>query len=283
MRKGLPIVAAVGLLTAALAGHDGVRQLIRGYVAPARAAYVLLAEDPLGSGNFERAAGLIQQARQREAHDAWVYIALAKTTLVYGYRGGGRHRADSYRPAAVDRARRFAERAVERGPEQSFAHAFRARIALMDRDHEAARRGLDRAQALDPDSFYAPFFRSILNRDAGEFEQARRALDRAADRRQRGYQARWLLQARRDVAAAANDRRRTERLHRRMLERFPRSGEARAEYGRFLMREGRYGEAVAQLEKALEVAPRAPVRGALAGARAARAKQDRVTKANTRR
>lgn len=271
MRKGFGIAVAAGTalaLVAALADHDGVRQYVRGHVAPAQAAYVLLEQDPVSGTTFERAAGLIQRARQRDAHAPWVYIALAKATLVYGYQQGSRYRAESFLPESVDRARGFSNRALELGPEESFAWAFRGRIAIMDGQARDAEGWLDRAQRLDGDSFYPRFYKSILHRQAGELELANRHLDDARLRLERDHQGRWILEAQREIAAARDDLERTEALHRRAIERFPASAEARADYGDFLLGQERYDEAVVQLERSLEMAPFPPVRRRLEDARA---------------
>ena len=59
MRKGVGIVIAAGValgVSAALADHEGGRQFVRGCVAPAQAADVLLEREPVSSGGFERVA-----------------------------------------------------------------------------------------------------------------------------------------------------------------------------------------------------------------------------------
>lgn len=207
MRKGFGIVTAAGMLaalTAALTEDERVHRWVQGYIAPAQTAYVLLEASPGGQASFERAARLIQRARQREPRGSWVYIALAKASLAHGHREGSRFKAEGFAPGAVERARSLAARAVERAPEESAAHLLRARIALINERSGTAGRWLERAERLDPTAFRPHVFRSVLHGRAGEFAQARAALTQAERRREHPRHGRWLRAARSELAAAAH-------------------------------------------------------------------------------
>ncbi len=154
---------------------------------------------------FERAARLIQRARQRDPRGAWVYIALAQASLANGYRKGSRFRAEAYVPGTIERARRFARRALARGPEQSLAHATLGQIALIENQPAAARYWLNRAQRLDPAGFHPRLLRSVLHRRTGERARAEAALAAAEARRHRPYHGEMLRNARQALALASPD------------------------------------------------------------------------------
>ncbi|MEX1081655.1 MAG: hypothetical protein WEC99_06520 [Halofilum sp. (in: g-proteobacteria)] len=205
MRKGLGIVAVAGMvvsLTGALADDTDLRRWVHGHVTPARAAYQELAAHPGDAASFERAARLIQRARQRDPHGARVYIALAQASLASGYRQGGRFRANAYAPGALERAQRFAERALARGPEQSLTYATLGYIALIEGQPRAARYWVERAERLDPDGFQPRLLQSVLHRRVGERAQAEAVLAMAARRVERPHQAAMLRAARQASADA---------------------------------------------------------------------------------
>ncbi len=153
-----------------------------GDVALAKDAFYAIEESPFSVQTRQRAYRDIQRAYQQDPDDPWVAIAASRLQMEMAYRSGKRHFSDSYHQEMLEDAKRYAERAVQSGPEESVAYSQLARIQIITGDPRTAWQTLNDAHRLDPDSFYPWYLRSVIAVQMQDPDRAHAAFEEAERR-----------------------------------------------------------------------------------------------------
>lgn len=221
----------------------------------AKDAFHAIESKPFDSDNLEDAFADIGRAEKLNPEEPWVAIAKSRAFLAIGYSRGNRFRKSSYREDLLDKARQYAEQAISLSPAESAAYSQLAHIEIILGNHRTAWDILNNAYRKNPDDFYPWYFRSVISTEMKDRERSESALEEARKRIVLPYQERFVLQQKRTIAAIMGDDNEMEAAYKAIIDHDPESAHAYGNYGNFLLRLGRYDEAIANNEKAVSISP----------------------------
>jgi tetratricopeptide (TPR) repeat protein len=220
-----------------------------------RDAYYQIEANVFDRAQLQDAYTKINVAADRDPNEAFIYVAVSLGTLVTGYTIGDWYDIGTFSGDSVRLALAYAQQALRLDPTLSQAHAQLGRLLIIKREFAEAEKHLKTAKELEPTNFYPWAFEGISYEKQGRFNEANQAFDRAERYAVLKHQHGLVLNHRQNVALSNKDYGLVEKLYKDRIAQFPREAYAYGNYGTFLMCQGRYRDAIVQLEKAVSIAP----------------------------
>ncbi len=221
----------------------------------AQKAYFMLEESPFDNDVFESSVMLINNAAAKNKDEPWVYIALTEATLLNGYNYGNFFSRKSYSQGTIEKAQKYADKAIVLGGSESQSYANLARIYIIQKKYKKAWFELNKAYQLNNASFYTWYYKAVINYYMKDYTKAASHLDEAEPFRLHNYQKRFITRIRQKVARAVGNKKLEEAMYLRNINDFPESAYMYGNYGNFLLKNKRYNESIEYYKKAIQINP----------------------------
>ena len=207
--------------------------------------------------SFERALAKqeIDAAQRLDKRNAMVEVALSELMLKQAYYNGDAFKAKSYNTAGLNNALQHARNAVEYSPENVLSLAQLAKVLLIQWQKDAFVEVLRQMHNVASETYYTWYLQSVLARKLNNIPRVQEAITEAEKYAETIYQHEGLEEERKYLARKQGDVEAEERSYKKLIELDPNAAHAHGNYGSFLLRNKRYEEAIAALNKAISIQP----------------------------
>ena len=178
----------------------------------AKEAYEEMAAHVFEPDELEKAVIKLEEARNINPKESFVYVADSYWTLVKGYTIGDWYDAKTFAKRTLEQSLVLAEKAIELDSYLPEAYAQVSRILIIKGDFPRAQVMLDKMRTLDPENFYYWYYQAISYENQHEPEKAAHFLDEAEKRSTQDYHHYVINLHRQNVAALGNDLQKEEQL-----------------------------------------------------------------------
>ncbi|MDP5192022.1 DUF4124 domain-containing protein [Rheinheimera baltica] len=214
----------------------------------------------------------IDAAQRLDQRNAMIEVALSELMLKQAYYSGDAFKAKSYNTAGLNNALQHAKNAVEYSPENVLCLAQLAKVLLIQGQKDAFVEVLRQMHNVASETYYTWYLQSVLARKLNNIPRVQEALAQAEKYAETIYQQKGLEEERRYLARKQGDVEAEERSYKKLIQLNPDSAHAHGNYGSFLLRNKRYEDAIAALNKAISIQPYPMALELLARAESAQAK-----------
>ena len=197
----------------------------------------------------------IDAAQRLDKRNVMVEVALSEFMLKQAYYSGDAFKANSYNAAGLNNALQHAKNAVEYAPKDALALGQVALILLIQNKMDEAWQAMSQANQAAPNTYYPWYLQAVMARKRNNLPRMQVALAQAEKYAETPYQQKGLEEERRYLARKQGDIEAEERSYIKLIQLNPNSAHAHGNYGSFLLRNKRYEEAIAMLNKAISIQP----------------------------
>lgn len=236
-------------------GYGDGKKTANSAKALAQEAFHQAASHAFNRQSREAATEKLQTAWQINPGEPWIYLTESMMTLQEGYRIGTWYKAKTFMPGTADRAIEIANKAVSLDPNFSKGYSQLAWLYIIKEDYEKAGELLEIAYKQDKKSFQVWLYKGTLALVTGDTETAGRMFEEALRYATHSYEKDIIRGRKQDVAQIIGNTDEEERILLEQIETNPDSAYSYGNYANFLMRNGRYNEAVNYYEKTISIKP----------------------------
>ena len=211
--------------------------------------------NPFAGFELVTAGQEIEAALLLDEKNAMVQVAISELALKHAYSHGDAFKSTSYRSSGLQTALEHARNSVAYAPDNVLCLAQLAKVLLIQGQKDAFVEVLRQMHNVASETYYTWYLQSVLARKLNNIPRVQEALAQAEKYAETIYQQKGLEEERRYLARKQGDVEAEERSYKKLIQLSPDSAHVHGNYGSFLLRNKRYEEAIAMLNKAISIQP----------------------------